>query len=138
MTYYWTTQYLMVGRKMLQSHLFTYVSELTIVRYLMVLCVLVSISVWAEPLDRTNQQLLDESEYRTGLEEVVVVGKQPQWRQPQQEPWRTERFELSAQVVSKPRIQWFPEYDKDEREFYQGVRDRTGEEAEIKIFEWKF
>ena len=108
-------------------------------RCLLTICVVVCNSaVIAELIDKTDQQLLDDSEYRIGLEEIVVTGKQPQWRQPEQEAWRPERFELPEEPVTKARIQWFPKYDKDERDLYQGVRDRTGEKAEIKIFEWKF
>jgi hypothetical protein len=94
-------------------------------------------TVSAEQLDKTNHQLLDESEYRTGLEEIVIIGKRPRWKEGEQKQWRPERFELS-QDIAAPRMQWFPEYSKDERENYQGVRDRTGEKAEIKFFELKF
>ncbi|MGK0499164.1 MAG: hypothetical protein ACJAYG_000796 [Oceanicoccus sp.] len=85
-----------------------------------------------------NESLLDESEYRGNLEEVIITGQQPEWRQPaKQEEWRPDRFELEQQV-SGDRLKWFPEYDKDERNQYQGVRDRTNEKPEFKIFEWKF
>lgn len=105
----------------------------------LLLCLGLSFFASAEQIDQTNHQLLGEDEYRTALEEVVVVGRRPRWREEQeQQQWRPERFKLPTGVVSTPRIQWLPEYDKDERDFYQGVRDRTGEKAEIKLFEWKF
>ncbi|MBL4827630.1 MAG: hypothetical protein JKY66_07955 [Spongiibacteraceae bacterium] len=105
---------------------------------LWVVCTLFTVAVTAEQLDKTSQRLLDEAEYRTGIEEVVVVGKQPQWRQVEKEQWLPERFELSSANVKASRIQWLPKYNKDERDNYQGVRDRTGESAEIKLFELKF
>ena len=88
--------------------------------------------LWAE-----GEQLLKADEYRGNLEEVVVVGQKPQWRtQTEERVWRPEKFELKE--VEPGRIQWFPEYDKEERDQYQGIRDRMGEKPEIKIFEWKF
>lgn len=82
--------------------------------------------------------LLDASEYRSELEEVVVVGRQPEWRQgAQSEEWRPDKFELAKQASSS-RMEWFPEYVKDERDNYQGVRDRTGEKAEFQLFKWTF
>ncbi|MEE8057168.1 MAG: hypothetical protein V3T17_04955 [Pseudomonadales bacterium] len=83
-------------------------------------------------------ELLDESQYRGELEEVVVIGKEPVWRSEEKiEEWRPDRFKLSKQS-SASRIQWFPEYTKDERDNYDGVRDRTGEKPELQIFKWKF
>jgi len=38
--------------------------------------------------------LLDESEYRTSLEEVVVTGQVPEWRKPAEEVWRPGAHEL--------------------------------------------
>ncbi len=85
-----------------------------------------------------EQQLLHESEYRSELEEVVIVGRQPEWRQQQQdEQWRPGRFKLPEQS-SKARMQWLPEYTKEDRDNYNSVRDRTGENPEIKVFNWKF
>ncbi len=82
-------------------------------------------------------RLLDESEYRSQLEEVVVIGKDPGWREQEKEEWRPEQFELPT-LSSESRIQWFPQYSKDERDNYSGVRDRTGEKPEFQIFKWKF
>ncbi len=88
---------------------------------------------------RESDRLLEEDAYRSELEEVVVVGQPPEWRKPpeQDQQWRPRDFELPEQT-DKARIQWFPEYSKDERDQYDGVRDRLNEEPEIKIFEWKF
>ena len=84
-----------------------------------------------------ERQLLDENEYRSKLEEVVVIGKEPEWRKEKKEEWRPDRFKLQA-PSSTSRFQWFPRYTKDERDNYDGVRDRTGEKPEIQIFNWKF
>ena len=92
----------------------------------------------AGPLAYADEpELLDESEYRTELEEVIVVGKEPEWRRERKGEWRPDRFELPT-PTQKSRIEWFPRYTKDERDNYDGVRDRTGEKPEFKIFEWKF
>lgn len=104
-----------------------------------VLAALLSVSpaVFAQDMGG-DRRLLDEGEYRSELEEVIVVGKEPEWRKPkQQEQWRPQRFKLSEDS-SKARLQWFPEYTKDERDNYNGVRDRTGENAEFKLFKFKF
>ena len=73
-------------------------------------------------------------------EEVVVVGRQPEWRRKidQEAAWRPEKFKLPENSSPSSRIQWLPEYTEDERNSYQGVRDRTGEKASLKLFEWKF
>ena len=82
--------------------------------------------------------LLDEEQYRLQIEEVVVVGQQPEWRQKQKpEEWRPDQFSLPERS-SDQGVRWLPEYTKDDRDNYDGVRDRTGEKPEIKLFEWKF
>ncbi len=95
-------------------------------------------SSFAEKL--SEDELLEQEEYRSDLEEVVVVGSEPEWRKnmDKQEEWRPDRFKLPDNPPSTSRMEWFPEYTKDERDNYQGVRDRTGEKAEFKIFELKF
>jgi hypothetical protein len=99
----------------------------------------------SSPMTNAQQQRFDsddlpaENEYRGGLEEVVVVGQAPEWRKSpaSEERWRPDKFKL--QTLDKPsRLQWFPEYSKDERDNYQGVRDRKGEKAEFQLFNWKF
>ena len=86
----------------------------------------------------SEQQLLDESEYRSTMEEIVVVGKEPEWRKlEQKEPWRPDKFSLPTNTA-KSRIEWLPEYTKDDRDNYNSVRDRTGEKAEFQLFNWKF
>jgi hypothetical protein len=99
--------------------------------------VLASVSVIAADRD---DAVLEEEAYRTEIEEVVVTGQAPEWRQEQQEQqWRQEKFKLAEPGdLPGPRMEWFPEYDRDERDDYDGVRDRMDEKPLIKIFEWKF
>lgn len=82
-------------------------------------------------------ELLDEKEYRSEIEEVVVTARKPDWRQQSKPEWRSQRFELPEQK-STSRMEWVPEYTKDERDLYDGVRDRKGEKPEFKLFEFRF
>lgn len=83
-------------------------------------------------------ELLEADDYRMELEEVIVTAKEPEWRSHQSEQqWRPEKFELPKKP-SINRMQWLPAYTKDERDNYNGVRDRMGEKADIKLFEWVF
>ena len=104
---------------------------------LLLLLALASVTAAADK--NKERQLLNEEEYRSSLEEVVVVGQQPEWRKQslEQEEWRPQRFEL-PEPKRKARIEWLPQYAKDERDQYDGVRDRTAENPAFKIFDWKF
>ena len=95
-------------------------------------------SLFAQKLSKDD--LLEDKEYRSDIEEVVVVGSEPEWRKSmdKQEEWRPERFKLSDNPSLRSRVEWFPEYTKEERDNYQGVRDRTGENPEFQIFKMKF
>lgn len=106
----------------------------------MCLALLFNISAVAQDTAKDDLPLLDESEYRGVIEEVVVIGRQPEWRRKidEGEEWRPEKFELPADSAPSSRIQWLPEYTEDERDSYQGIRDRTGEKPLFKLFEWKF
>lgn len=81
--------------------------------------------------------LLDKEDYRTGIEEVVVTGAQPEWRKQQKPEWRPQNFELPAGEI-KSRFEWWPKYLADERD----QQDKPGEivegKAGFKIFEWTF
>lgn len=92
-------------------------------------------AVLAEPL-KGHDKLLDKKAYHGEIEEVIVVGKRPKWREPPKPEWRPSSFEL--QQPEPPRIKWFPKYTKDERDYYEGIHDRMDEKPEIKLFEWKF
>lgn len=97
---------------------------------------LVHSSVFAEP-GQSEDELLDKGEYRTEIEEITVTARQPEWREQQKPEWRASQFELPEQT-SSGRMEWLPEYTKDERDNYREVRDRNNEKAEFKLFEWKF
>lgn len=96
------------------------------------------VSLVSAQQDREEEVLLKDEEYRMQIEEVIVVGQQPEWRKDKKsEEWRPDQFKLPEQSSDKG-IRWMPEYTKDDRDNYDGVRDRTGEKPEIKLFEWKF
>ena len=83
-------------------------------------------------------EMLDETAYRTGLEEIIIRGEAPRWRhQPAVEPLRPEDIDFS-EPVSEPRLDWLSTYTRDERDKYQGVRDRKNETPELKLFEIHF
>lgn len=102
---------------------------------LLVLMAVSAVAARAEQAQR--EELLDEKEYRSELEEVVVTASKPEWRQQEKPEWRSQRFELPEET-RQPRMEWVPEYTKDERDLYDGVRDRKGEKPEIKLFEFRF
>jgi hypothetical protein len=91
-------------------------------------------------VNRDEGLMLDEDAYRQELEEVVVTGKAPTWRTEEEQQWRPEKFKLrSPDEMPQPRFEWFPRYDRDERDLYaEGPPDRMDEKAAIKIFEWRF
>ena len=106
----------------------------------LLLMALLSVSVVVMAAVRSDDdRLLDEAEYKSGIEEVIVVGKQPEWRQPanDQQVWRPDKFKLPEQT-QESRIEWFPRYTEDERDQYDGARDRMDAKPAIKLFEWKF
>lgn len=85
---------------------------------------------------RPETPLLSEREYRSTLEEVVVRAQRPDI--PEQAP-RWDRPKIELELESPPsRLEWAPRYVRDERDDYDGVRDRTNAEPRIKIFEVKF
>jgi len=82
--------------------------------------------------------LLDAEAYRTDLEEVIVHGQAPRWRQPRTvEALRPEDIDF-LEAGPDHRLDWFPRYTREERDAYQGVRDRKNETPELKLFEIHF
>lgn len=96
------------------------------------------LSVTAEE-DSRDQALLDESTYRTDIEELVITATIEEWRRValEQEKWRRDHFQLNDELQPS-RLEWFPLYNKDERDNYLQVRDRKDEKPEFKFFEWRF
>lgn len=88
---------------------------------------------------RPETPMLGEEEYPIQLEEVVVRGKAPRWRErePAAPDWEKGKFQLPTET-KPPRIQVMPRYTRDERDDYDQVRDRMNATPRIKIFEMKF
>ena len=85
---------------------------------------------------KSNQGNNEEPDYE--LEEMVVTAREPQWRQPKdEEDWRPDRFELPEGGPER-RMEWLPEYTRDERDNYTEVRDPKNEEPDFQLFKWKF
>ena len=84
-------------------------------------------------------ELLDETAYRMSMEEVIVRGQVSEQRRAEldRELWNKDRFKLREELQPQ-RMQWFPRYDKEEREKYDGSQQPMEQEPEIKIFEWFF
>jgi hypothetical protein len=88
---------------------------------------------------RPDVELLPESEYATQLEEVVVRGaRAPAWRDRLEEKPRWDRPALELEPAEPPRIEWLPRYAREEREDFDGVRDRQNAEPRLRLFELRF
>jgi hypothetical protein len=83
----------------------------------------------------TDSSVLPKSAYRIPMEEVIAIGRVPYWRKEQAPKWEREEMELQE---SKARIQWAPNYTRDERDEYDGIRDSVNPQPRAKIFEMKF
>jgi hypothetical protein len=83
------------------------------------------------------EPLLDEEDYRTGIEEVLVTGTQPEWRKQKPPEWRPQVFELPVGEI-KPRFEWWPKYLADERDQQDKPGGIVEGKAGFKIFEWTF
>jgi hypothetical protein len=88
---------------------------------------------------RPEAPLLSEEEYPLQLEEIIVRGQAPRWREREAAAprWEKEKFKLPA-APAPSRIDLLPRYSADERDDYDEVRDRMGAKARIKLFEMKF
>lgn len=82
-----------------------------------------------------DSSVLPKSAYRIPMEEVIAIGRVPYWRKEQAPKWEREEMELQE---SKARIQWAPNYTRDERDEYDGIRDSVNPQPRTKIFEVKF
>lgn len=82
--------------------------------------------------------LLDPDAYRIDLEEVIVQGRAPRWRSPiGTETLRPEEIDF-LEATPPNRLEWFPPYNREERDAYKGVRDRKNQSPELKLFEIHF
>jgi hypothetical protein len=72
------------------------------------------------------------------IEEMVITAKEPDWRKPKDEQeWRPDRFELPEGGPDK-RMEWFPEYTRDERDNFDQPFDPLKEKPGFQLFKWKF
>ena len=92
----------------------------------------------ADPAKEDNGNLIDESEYGTQMEEIVVTAKKPGWRKKEEPEWRKEDMEPPPDPGSDARMQWFPRYSREDRDRYDGVRDRMAREPEVQLFKFRF
>jgi hypothetical protein len=80
--------------------------------------------------------VLNSSEYRTPLDQVIVTGHSPYWQQQQAPRWDKPKTEDLQAPPS--RLQLAPRYTRDERDEYNGVRDNQNPQPRTKLFELKF
>ena len=100
-------------------------------------CLLLALAASLAVARPDSVEPLPEAAYRQPLEEVIVTGRAPEWRRPPQAEWRPRRFEL-RDVDEAPRMEWFPRYERDERDNMTNVNNRMDEKAGIKLLEWRF
>lgn len=94
----------------------------------------------AEQKQKTETAVLPSSEYRKPLDEIVVEGQKPYWQQGEEQP-RWDRSKVDAPKLdetNKSRLQWAPNYTRDERDDYNEPRDQLDPKPRAKIFELKF
>jgi hypothetical protein len=83
--------------------------------------------------------MLPQSEYRLPLEEVIVIGQEPYWQHRAPPRWERPPLELKTPESAQPRLRLMPRYIRDERDDYDGVRDRMqNPPPRIKLFDLKF
>lgn len=97
-------------------------------------------AAWAaEPKSKSETGILPAEEYRTPLDEIVVEGRAPYWKN---ETPRWDRAKVEApkpDAADSSRMQWAPRYTRDERDDYNEPRDTSAQpQPRAKIFEMKF
>lgn len=100
-------------------------------------CLLVTLATSALARD-DGVELLDESEYRRPLEEVVIRADKPRWDNTPPAAPNVDPRDIEFTSAAQSGVEWLPKYTAEERDDYQGVRDRTNEKPLIKLFEFKF
>lgn len=103
--------------------------------WLAVVLATLAVPAWSQ---RPEAEVLPASEYRVGLEEVVVLGQRaPAWRSRVEEKPRWDVPELELPTVQR-RIEWLPAYSREEREDYERARDRNAREPRFRLFNIEF
>lgn len=105
------------------------------VRIALAALALTALPGWAQPL-RPETPMLGREAYRTPLEEIIVTGRAPYWKQ-QAPRWEQPKVEIPLRP-KPPRLQVLPRYTGEERDEYQGVRDTQNPKPRMKLFELKF
>lgn len=83
--------------------------------------------------------MLPQSEYRLPLEQVIVIGQRPYWKQPAAPRFEEPKLDLKEPASAQSRMQFLPRYVHDERDDYRQVRDQSkNPEPRIKLFEFRF
>ena len=97
---------------------------------------LVSLTAGAAQESPSETPALAPSEYRLPMEEVTAIGRLPYWRQTEAPRWEQPSLEL--QQTAKSRLQWLPNYTRDERDDSKAVHDPANPQARTKVFEVRF
>lgn len=88
---------------------------------------------------RPETPVLGKDEYRQKLDEVIVIGQDPYWRQGGQPRWDRGKVDVDLnKPASEPRLQMFPNYTAEERDEAMKIPDRNNATPKIKVFERKF
>jgi len=96
----------------------------------------IALGAAAQPL-KPAMSLLEREAYRTPLDEIVVTGRAPYWEQSAAPRWDKPKVDVPQQVTP-PRMQVLPQYTRDERDEYDGIRDTQNPKPRMKLFEFKF
>lgn len=89
---------------------------------------------WAADSIKPETPVLRADAYRTPLDEVVVTGRAQQQQTPR---WDKPKVDIPQQATP-PRMQFMPQYTRDERDEYDGIRDTQNPQPRTKLFELKF
>lgn len=93
----------------------------------------------AQQKSKPETSILPASEYRKPLDEVIVEGQRPYWQGDAAPRWDRAKVDApKPDDASKSRLQWAPEYTRDERDDYAEPRDQVNPKPRAKIFELKF
>lgn len=93
----------------------------------------------AQQRSKPEASMLPASEYRKPLDEIIVEGQKPYWQGEAAPRWDRSKVEApKPDEANKSRLQWAPDYTRDERDDYMEPRDQVNPKPRAKIFELKF
>ena len=98
------------------------------------------VAAWAAELkQKPETSVLPATAYRTPLDEIIVEGKLPYWQREAPPRFDKPKVEAPKPGEATPgRLQWAPNYTREEREDFNEVRDQMNPKARTKIFEIRF